>query len=114
MAGLRVLGRALTTTPVLGLSVLPPPRLSLSLIAQPCSYATAPRLILPLLGTDHIGSGPLRESFVYDRPGRHPRRCHQRFALPLGFGKRHGRAKTFRPISLRPMRLPDASPVQPA
>jgi hypothetical protein len=35
MAGLRVFGRALTTTPVFGFSVLPPPRLSLSLIVLP-------------------------------------------------------------------------------
>src|SRR5271165_3349317 len=117
MAGLRVFGRAFTTTPVLGFSVLPPPRLSLSLIAPPClsalrwsaswSSSTAPRQILPLANTDHIGSRPPVGSIVCRQPkspsNRQPRATrpgatlepiserHQgRFARPLAFGKRHG------------------------
>src|SRR5471030_715238 len=77
MAGLRVLGRALTTTPVFGFSVLlPPSRLSLSLINQPCSYATTRPLILPLPGSIIVDQAAQVEASCTARPGDLSQRHH--------------------------------------
>src|SRR4051794_14257275 len=107
MAGLRVLGRALTTTPVLGFSVLlPPPRLSLSLINQPCSYATTRPLILPLPGPflwpDHSGSGRPGGSFLYPCPGELPLDTTARNQVRASAPVRQEARSFLRPASLRP------------
>src|SRR5580698_10588888 len=85
IAGLRVFGRALTTTPVLGFSPPPPPpRLSLSLIALPCSPAAARRLILSLANADLIGSGPSVGSFLsLGSGGFHPGQTEVRASVAV-------------------------------